>query len=119
MGIRVEFNPDLCLRDISEYRAGRRLEAECLPEQLTEGAVYDFLKSDQRLYWLFGELPLRETKGGEKLSLPKASVIIKEVTHFVRDGKIFTKGRYEVAKVLSDTDDYFEGYEIKKRDHEQ
>jgi len=114
MGIKVEFNPDLCLRDISEYRAGRRLEAECLPEQLDEGAVYAFLKSDQRLYWLFGELPLRETKGGEQLSRPKASVVITEVTHFVEDGKMFTKGKYKVAKTLAEDDDYFEGYEIKK-----
>lgn len=24
MGIKVEFNPDLALRDIAEYKAGRR-----------------------------------------------------------------------------------------------
>jgi hypothetical protein len=114
MGIKVEFNPDLCLRDISEYKAGRRLEAECLPERLAEGGVYDFLKSDQRLYWLFGEIPLRETKGGERLSKPKASVIILEATHFVEAGQIYTRGRFRVAKKLSDEDNYFEGYEINK-----
>jgi len=114
MGIKVEFNPDLCLRDILEFKEGRRLEAECLPELLVEGKVYDFLKSDQRLYWLFGELPLRETKGGEQLSKPRASVVVLETTHFLDDGKMFTRGKYKVVKILKDTDDYFEGYEIKR-----
>ncbi|NTU99073.1 hypothetical protein HGA64_03650 [Candidatus Falkowbacteria bacterium] len=114
MGIRVEFNPDLCLRDIAEFEAGRRELPECLPEELVVGEVYDFLKSDQRLYWLFGELPLRETKGGEQLSKPKASVVILETTHFVKDGKMYTRGKYRVEKILTEEDNYFEGYEINK-----
>jgi len=44
MGIQVEFNPDLALRDISEYKAGRRKLEECVPEVLEEGRVHDFLK---------------------------------------------------------------------------
>ncbi len=36
MGIKVEFNPDLALRDISEYKEGRRKQEECLPEKLEE-----------------------------------------------------------------------------------
>jgi len=33
MGIRVEFNPDLALRNFSEFTAGRRKREECLPEK--------------------------------------------------------------------------------------
>ncbi len=111
MGIAVEFNPDLALRDISEFEAGRRKIEECIPKNLEEGKVYDFLKKDQRLYWLHGELPLRETKGGEVLSRPKASVIILEVTHFLEGGVIFTRGKYKVVKILGEANIYFEGYE--------
>ena len=114
MGIAVEFNPDLALRDIAEFKAGRRKIEECIPENLNEGKVYDFLKKGQRLYWLFGELPLRETKGGQVLSRPKASVIVLEVTHFLDGGDMFTKGKYKIAKILGD-DLYFEGYEIAKK----
>ncbi|MEI7498404.1 MAG: hypothetical protein WCK11_03925 [Candidatus Falkowbacteria bacterium] len=88
MGIRVEFNPDLCLRHWLEYENGNRRAEECLPEDLAEGGVYDFLKKETRLYWLYGELPLRETKGGEQLSRPIASVKILEETHFVENGEI-------------------------------
>lgn len=114
MGIKVEFNPDLALRDISEFKAGRRKIEECIPENLEEGGVYDFLKKDQRLYWLHGELPLRETKGGENLSRPKASVVILEVVHFLDGGEIYTKGKYKVVKILEGDGFYFEGYERVK-----
>lgn len=114
MGIKVEFNPDLCLRDFSEFEAGRRKKEECLPQAIAEGEVYDFLKSDQRLYWLYGEIPLRETKGGEQLSKPKASVKIMETTYFLDGGQIYTRGKYRVEKILCEADNYFDGYEIAK-----
>lgn len=50
MGIQIEFNPDLALRDISEYKNGNRKIEECIPENLEEGAVYDFIKEGQRCY---------------------------------------------------------------------
>lgn len=115
MGIAVEFNPDLALRDISEFEAGRRKIDECIPENLEVGKVYDFFKKDQRVYWLHGELPLRETKGGEVLSRPKASVIILEVTHFLDEGILCTKGKYKIAKILNGEELYFEGYETVKK----
>ncbi len=65
MGIKVEFNPDLVLRDISEFKNGNRKIEECISENLEKGKVYSFLKKDQRNYWLFGEIPLVETKGNE------------------------------------------------------
>ena len=116
MGIQVEFNPDLALRDISEFKAGRRKIEECIPEELETGEVYDFLKKDQRNYWLHGEIPLIETKGSEILSRPKASIIILEATHFLQDGKVYTKGKYKVVKVLNN-EIYFEYLDpIKKRE---
>ena len=58
MGIQVEFNPDLALRNISEFTSGNRKESECIPENLQTGETYDFLKHGQRNYWLEGEIPL-------------------------------------------------------------
>ncbi|HBP01091.1 MAG: hypothetical protein UY41_C0001G0007 [Candidatus Moranbacteria bacterium GW2011_GWE1_49_15] len=117
MGIAVEFNPDLALRDISEHKAGRRRKEECIPENLEEGKIYDFLKKDQRNYWLRGEIPLIETKGGEVLSRPRASIIILEATHFLESGEIWTRGKYRVIKVLDSKTIYFEYLDpIKKRD---
>ncbi|MDD5098809.1 MAG: hypothetical protein PHP35_00485 [Candidatus Colwellbacteria bacterium] len=111
MGIAVEFCPDLALRNISEYKAGRRKESECLPESPEEGKEYSFLKKGQKNYWLFGEIPLRETKGGGVLSRPKASVVVMEATHFIDGEDIWTKGRYRIVKIIPKGDIYFEGYE--------
>lgn len=111
MGIKVEFNPDLALRDMAEHKNGNRKLAECIPEPLEEGAIYDFLKKDQRNYWLFGEIPLLETKGNEVLSRPKASIIILEATHFLDKGEIWTRGKYKVVKVFRDDKVYFEGFD--------
>ena len=111
MGIKVEFNPDLALRDISEFRKGARKIGECIPEALEAGNTYDFLKKDQRNYWLFGEIPLVETKGNEVLSRPKASIIILEATHFMKDGEIWTRGKYKVTEVFSDDDIHFECFD--------
>lgn len=111
MGIKVEFNPDLALRDISEYKKGNREIEECIPESIKEGEVYNFLKKDQRNYWLFGEIPLVETKGGEKLSRPKASIIILEVTHFIENGEIYTRGRYRTVEVFKDAEIKFECFD--------
>lgn len=109
MGIKVEFNPDLALRDISEYEKGNRKIEECLPKDLKAGKTYPFLKKDQRNYWFFGEIPLIETKGGEVLSRPLASIQILEATHFLKDGEMWTKGKYRVIEAFRDDKIYFEG----------
>lgn len=111
MGIKVEFNPDLALRDISEFKKGKRKEEECIPEKLEEGKIYPFLKKEQRNYWLFGEIPLLETKGNEVLSRPRASIIILEATHFLENNETYTKGKYRVIEVFNDDKIYFEGLE--------
>jgi len=110
MGIQVEFNPDLALRHISEFEAGRRERAECIPADLKAGVVYDFLKEGQRNYWFGGELPLLETKGNAELSSPKASIIMLEATHFNKEGCIYTRGKYQVIEVFTDDQVHFNSY---------
>lgn len=111
MGIKVEFNPDLALRDISEYKKGNRKIEECIPEDLEVDKTYDFLKKDQRNYWIYGEIPLIKTKGNEVLSRPKASIQILEATHFCVGGVMYTKGKYKVKEVFRDGDIHFECFD--------
>lgn len=110
MGIIVEYNPDLALRDIAELRAGRRKKEECISENLKAGRVYGFLKKGQRNYYLSGEIPLLETDG-KILSRPKASIIILWAAHFIIKGEIFTKGKYKVIEVFkNDKKIHFDGF---------
>ena len=44
MGIKVEFNPDLALREFSEFVSGNREEEECVPERFEIDKEYHFLK---------------------------------------------------------------------------
>ena len=108
MGIQVEFNPDLALRNIKEYKKGARKKEECIPEDLEAGQVYPFLKREQRNFYLLGEIPLIETKGNGVLSRPKASIILEEVTHFMKGGELFSRGAYRVVEVFRDDRIYFE-----------
>jgi hypothetical protein len=111
MGIQVEFNPDLALRDISEFRKGRRNKEECIPENLKKGKIYRFLKHGQRVFWLNddkfwgnGQLPLCKTRGNGKLSRPIASIKILEETHFLKNGEVWTKGKYKAVEVFNEND---------------
>ncbi len=110
MGIITEYNPDLALRNISEFKAGNKKEEECIPENLKVGEIHLFLKKGQRHYWLEGEIPLLETRGEQKLSRPKASIIILEATHFLENNQVYTKGKYKVVEVFSDNNIHFEGF---------
>lgn len=110
MGITTEYNPDLALRNILEFKKGNRKKEECIPQDLKAGKIYPFLKMGQRHYWLMGEIPLLETKGEGKLSKPKASVIILETTHFLQDKKLYTKGKYKVIEVFKDNKVHFDGF---------
>lgn len=112
MWIKIEFNPDLALRNISEYKKGNRKIEECIPENIETGKIYPFLKCDQRNYWLFWIIPLIETQGNEVLSRPKASIIILEATHFVENNMIFTKWLYKVVEVFNDKDVHFECFDL-------
>jgi hypothetical protein len=111
MGIQVEFNPDLALRNWGEFESGRRMREECLPEELKLGVVYDFLKKGQRNYWLMGEIPLLQTEGNQVLGKPLASIIIVEVTHFLKDGEMWTRGKYKVVEVFVDGKIHFNGFQ--------
>ncbi len=117
MGIKIEFNPDLALRNISEFKNGNRGIEECIPENLEEGKIYPFLKKEQRNYWLHGEVPLIETKGNEVLSRPKASIIILETTHFIDNNEIYTKGLYKIVEIFNDDNIHFECFDpVGKRE---
>lgn len=111
MGIKVEFNPDLALRNYSAFLSGERKEQECIPKNIKAEEIYDFLKREQRNYWLLGEIPLIETKGNEQLSRPKASIRILEATHFVDNGEVYTKGKYQVLEVFKDDKVHFECFD--------
>ena len=112
MGIQTEYNPDLALRDIGEFKKGVRKKEECVPEILKAGHIYEFLKKGQRLYWIEGEIPLLETQGNQQLSKPLASIIILEATHFLLQGEPYTKGKYKVVQVFDPADHriHFNGF---------
>ena len=110
MGIQVEFNPDLALRNYSQFEEKSRKSEECIPRDLEVGMTYHFLKKDQRNYWLHGEIPLLETEGEGKLSKPLASIQILEVTHFLQDGVVWTRGTYKVLKIIEEGTIYFNGF---------
>lgn len=110
MGIQVEYNPDLALRDFKEFLEGRRKKEECLPQILEVGEIYNFLKKNQRLYYLFGEIPLLKTEGNQKLSYPIASIILLEATHVLIDDEIWTRGKYKVVEVFDDEKPRFNGF---------
>lgn len=112
MGIQVEHNPELALRNIDEYRKGSRKEGECIPENIKAGQIYDFLKSGQRNYRLQGEIPLVETKGNQQVSKTLASIIILEATHFLSDDQPWTRGRYKVIETFDQNDNriHFDGF---------
>lgn len=75
------------------------------------GKIYPFLKKEQRLYWIHGEIPLIETKGDGALSRPKASIIILEATHFLENGEVWTKGTYKIIEVFKDDKINFECFD--------
>jgi hypothetical protein len=105
MGIKVEFNPDLALRNIEDYKKGIRKIEECIPETLEKGEIYNFLKKDQRQYCMICQSPLVETQGEGKLSKELAAIKILEVTHFLdNNDNIWTKGKYRVEDIF-DKDD--------------
>jgi len=110
MGIQIEFNPDIALRNISEFKNGNRKIEECVPENLEAGKIYPFLKKDQRNYWFDGEVPLMETKGNAQLSKPIASIRILEATHFLENEEVYTKGKYKVIEVFNDDKIHFNSY---------
>jgi hypothetical protein len=110
MGLKTEYNPDLALRNISEFNSGSRKKEECIPDDIKAGQTYEFLKKGQRNYWLEGELPLLETKGSQQLSRPIASILIVEATHFLLGGEPYTKGKYKVVEVFNDSRIRFNGF---------
>lgn len=120
MGILVEFSPELALRDSIKFP--KRKKEECIPTDLQVGKIYDFLKKGQRIYWLNedeywnkGEMPLVVTFGEEKTSKPIASIKILEVTHFIQEKEIWTKGKYKIIHLIKDGELYFNSCMVEKK----
>lgn len=109
MSIKLEVSSDLALRNYSKIKEEGRLPEECIPENIKEGEIYGFLKRGQRDFWMDGEVALVETKGGEILSEPKASIIFLEITHFRKGNETWTKGKYKVVKAIKNNEVYFSG----------
>ena len=57
MGIRVEFNPELALRNMAEFHNGSRQLEECIPEKLAEGKIYPFLNANSVIIGLTVRYP--------------------------------------------------------------
>ncbi|MCX6819220.1 MAG: hypothetical protein NT129_04455 [Candidatus Aenigmarchaeota archaeon] len=93
----------MVLRNISEFKKGNRKKEEGTPKNIKAGHIYEFLKKGQRNYWREGEIALLETNDG-RLSRPIASIIILEVTHFLFNGQVYTKGNYKVIEVFDSND---------------
>lgn len=109
MGIIIEVNPDMALRDISEFKNGNRKKEECIPEKLESNKQYNFLKKGHRVYWYDGEVALFRTEGTyESFSRPLASIRIIESTQFLQKGEKWTKGKYLVTEVFTDDKIHFE-----------
>ncbi|MDD4901144.1 MAG: hypothetical protein PHS62_03495 [Patescibacteria group bacterium] len=111
MSITAEFSPELALRDIGEFKKGKRQREECVPENLKKNKIYKFLKTGQRIFWFnsekfwgYGQMPLVKTDGAGKTSCPIASIKMLEATHLLINGKIYTKGKYKVIDVFKDAD---------------
>ena len=112
MGIQVEFNPDLALRDISHHREGKRSLEECLPKLLREGATHHFKKKGQRNYYFLEPVPLLETK--EINDYPPSSRRYYSGSNSLLKRIMYTKGRYRIEKVFdpASLEVYFEGMNI-------
>ncbi|MBI2632356.1 hypothetical protein HYW75_05105 [Candidatus Pacearchaeota archaeon] len=108
MGIKVEFNSELALR---KYGNSGRDKEQSLPKKLRTGEIYKFLKEGQRNYWFEGEVPLCETDGNQNLSRPLAAIRILEATHLMLEGRIFTRGKYQITEIFNirDSEIHFEG----------
>ncbi len=101
MEIKADFESALILHNVQEFVLDKRKFDECIPENLKEGREYSFLVSGQRNYWILGKFPLHEKQSDGSVSEePRAIINIFEVTHFIDNGLIFTKGKYKILQVV-------------------
>jgi hypothetical protein len=118
MWIKIEFNPDLALRDISFFKKWERKIEECIPENIKTGLTYDFLKSWQRNYYLLDDepIPLIKTEWNQILSRPYAAIRILEATHFNNNWEIWTKWKYKVLNIydINKSEIHFEWFQSIK-----
>jgi len=76
MGILVEFNPDLALRNISEYKTGKRQLAECIPADIKVWQNLPLFKKKARgiIGWK-GNCPYWKQKDRKNFPAPKPALL--------------------------------------------
>jgi len=103
MEIKPEFESELQMWNVREFVMDRRKFDECIPENLKEGREYAFLLEGQKFFALFPKFPLVEKPEDPKgSSITRGLANLIEVTHFVDNDKVFTKGRYRIIRVISE-----------------
>lgn len=101
MEITPEFESALILSNVREFVTDKKKFDECIPENLKDGREYNFLLSGQRNYWLLGKFPLHEKQeDGTVSESPRAIVNIFEITQFIENGLIYTRGKYKILQVV-------------------
>lgn len=95
MGIQVEFNPDLALRNISEFKSGKRKIEECIPINLKKGDAN--VAGEKTNYHVIIDATVKE---GEIID---AHVLHDGNTYnfrLVDNPKIFTNGEFSFQEML-------------------
>jgi hypothetical protein len=103
MELTPTFESELALWNIREFVTDKKKFDECIPENFKEGREYNFLLEGQKFFGLFAKFPLVEIGGNSNgMNNTRALINIIEVTHFLDNGKLFTKGKYRILRVVSD-----------------
>lgn len=101
MEIKPEFESELHLYNVREFVKDKRKFDECIPENLKEDREYSFLLPGQKFFGLVGKFPLVEINENEKKpGITRALVSLLEVTHFINEKNVFTKGKYKIVRVV-------------------
>lgn len=99
MGVPVEFNAVLALRDAAESINEQRHVDEYLPDHPKVGQEYGFRKCGQRIYQLGVPLSLLTTAGDNKTMQKVGTAVIIEARHIMEEDHVLTIGRYRILKL--------------------
>jgi len=102
MEISPSFESELNLWNVREFVTDKRKFDECIPENMKEDREYGFLLEGQKFFGLFAKFPLVEIDENNTQDVTRALVNIFEVTHFLDNEKLYTKGKYRVLRVISE-----------------
>ena len=102
----IAYNSDLALHNIATYKSGKSKAEECVPEDLTVGEEYSFLKKGHRNYQIDSIVTLLEMKPDDILFNFRALVEIKATEYLIEDKQSYTSGRYKVQELLESSSIY-------------